>query len=141
MDKIIKYEKPKVQEFTLEGVMHVSVEQAYSIMKSGEAVMIDVRSEDQAKQTYFNLPKVSNIPLHNLHEKSGIIPKDSLVLCICNSGIDSVKAVNYFNYQGHNNAYNIDGGIIEWKNSGLQVVETGYTGKHFPCSGGCSGCC
>ncbi len=141
MEAIEKYQEPRVQDFTLKGVNHISVEHAYQLMKEQKAVMIDVRTEDQAKQTYFELANVSNIPLHNLPEKSKNIPKDTLILCICNSGIDSVKAANFFNYQAYSNAYNIDGGIIEWRRAKLPIIETGYTDKHFPCSGGCTGCC
>lgn len=134
--------KPKVQDFTLDGVKHISVNDAYKAMQEGNFYFIDVRPENQGKQAYFEFQNVFNFPLHVLPEKSKIIPKDIYIICVCNSGLDSVKAVNYLNLHGFKNAYNLDGGIIEWKNQKLPIIETNYSRpiNHSSCEGGCTGC-
>lgn len=142
MATINYYNEPKVQKFNLEGVKHISAQDALEIMKNEEAYLIDVRVELQAKQTYFEFQNVFNIPLHKLPEKIEFIPKELDLIIICNTGNDSVKATNFFNRQDYKNVYNLDGGISEWKRLKLPVIETTYSEikEHTPCSGGCTGC-
>lgn len=142
MKAITVLNKPKVQDFTLEGVKHISVTDAYEAMQEGEYYFIDVRPEIQGKQSHFEFQNVFNIPLHKLPDKASVIPKELSIICVCNSGVDSVKAVNFFNLQGFENVYNMDGGIIEWKKQKLPVVDTNITKpiQHTPCAGGCTGC-
>lgn len=136
------YKKPLIQQFTLEGVNHVSVKDAFTLMQTGEYYLLDVRPESQGRQAHFEFQNVFNMPLHKLPEKTEYIPKETPIICVCNSGIDSTKAANFFNRQGFKTVANMDGGLIEWKNQSLPVVETTYNAPtpHTPCAGGCTGC-
>ncbi len=144
MENINFYSEPKYSDFNIDGVKHISPNTAFELLKEGKAYLIDIRTEIAAKQTYFEFQNVFNIPLSNLPYKLELIPKEILLIAICNSGFDSTKAVNFFNRQGFENAYNLDGGIIEWKKADLPIIETSFTDTskgHSPCAGGCSGCC
>lgn len=139
------YNQAKYSNISIDGVKHISVEETKRLMDSGDAYFIDVRPEIAAKQTYFEFQNVFNIPLQNLPDKLSVIPKEIIIICVCTSGFDSTKAVNFFNRNGYKDVYNMDGGIIEWKNKGFPIIETKYDESvlkklHSQCKTGCKGC-
>lgn len=94
-----------------EGV-NVSIEQAVSLWKNKEAVIIDVRTPEEYRQGH--IPGVALIPLNELASRTNEIPKDKKVLVICRSGNRSAQGTKLLRNKGFANVYNVSGGMNQW---------------------------
>lgn len=61
------------------------------------------------------------IPLSALNGRLNEIPKDRPVVCICRSGNRSMFAAEMLQRSGHENVYNLGGGMFGWRRAGLPV--------------------
>jgi rhodanese-related sulfurtransferase len=142
------YEKPLNQEFNLEGVMHISVEDAYELVENDEAFFIDVREEDEFRKEFFDFQNVFFHPMSAIMDRLQYIPKEIPLIVVCENGNRSTKVANVLNKQGFTDVANMDGGINTWKAKGFPIVENGLNkleGGDSSCSPsscgcGCSGC-
>lgn len=114
-------DKPQYQEFAIEGVKHVNPADALEAIKKGEAVLIDVREEDEVKQEYIPLDNVLNHPMSVIIERLPYIAKDQQIILGCPGGVRSSKVANLLNLQGYPHVANLDGGFTMWKTKGFPV--------------------
>ena len=56
------------------------------------------------------------IPLQTVPQNASKIAKDKKVIVHCRSGKRSANAIQYLQQQGYDNLYNLEGGIMAWKN-------------------------
>ena len=103
-------------------VKKISVNELYEIFKRNEDVAcIDVRfpSEFRSESIY----QFKNIPLDKIDHSLESFPTDKPIYISCRSGKRSLEACKkLLNY--NLNVINVDGGILEWKKSGLPVVSS-----------------
>jgi len=90
----------------------ISIERAKAIIANEEAIVIDIR--DQAS---FESGHIENA-IHIDNTKVQAFIKDSdldkpLIVC-CYHGNMSKGAADYFNNQGFNKVFSLDGGYSEW---------------------------
>ena len=52
------------------------------------------------------------------------IPADNKIVIYCSIGYRSEKVAEEVNKTGHNNVYNLYGGIFDWVNSGYTIVDS-----------------
>jgi rhodanese-related sulfurtransferase len=86
-----------------------------------ELTVVDVRESyelnnpDQidSKQT---INDSIHIPLHELRDRTGEVPNDKPVVCVCHSGSRSSMAVNILKKAGYENVANLKGGMLAWVN-------------------------
>ena len=114
-------DKPQYQEFAIEGVKHISPSDALEIIKIGEAVLIDVREEDEVKLEYIPLDNVLNHPMSVIMERLPYIAKDQQIILGCPGGVRSSKVANLLNLQGYPHVANLDGGFTLWKEKGFPI--------------------
>ncbi|MFP4287711.1 MAG: rhodanese-like domain-containing protein [Bacteroidales bacterium] len=114
-------DKPQLQEFAIEGVKHISPADALESIKKGEAVLIDVREENEVKLEYIPLENVLNHPMSVIMQRLPYIAKDQHIILGCPGGIRSSKVANLLNLQGYPNVANLDGGFTMWKAKGFPV--------------------
>ena len=101
-------------------VSEISPEDAEKLLKSGEAVLLDVRTEEEYRAEHVEGAKW--IPLNELSERAGELDKDkTIILCFCRSGARSSAACNFLKENGFRKLYNVTGGIIDWKLIGLRM--------------------
>ena len=131
---MITSDKPIYQEFTIEGVMHITPQNALKELQNETAIMFDVREESEFKLESIPLNNVFYYPLSLIVDQLQNIPTDKPIIVLCNAGIRSSKVVNLFNRYGFPPSANLDGGIIMWKALGLPVESDISSG----CSCGCS---
>ncbi|VAW91805.1 hypothetical protein MNBD_GAMMA22-2822 [hydrothermal vent metagenome] len=81
--------------------------------------LIDVRNTAEVARG--KIPGSENMPLHTvpLHQES--IKEHEKVILYCHSGARSAQACNYLSNLGHENVYNLRGGILAWVNNGNSV--------------------
>ncbi len=125
-------EKPLLQDFHIEGIRHINPLDAFESLKSGEAVLIDVRENDETAFENIPLDHVLYHPMTLIVERLSKISKNQNIILVCHSGIRSVKVANLLKLQGYPDVANLDGGFFMWKSMGLPF-ETNIS------SGGC-GC-
>lgn len=96
----------------------ISPAEAQALVKDGHAVLLDVRSngERQAAQ----IPGSLHIPLDELKERLGHLPKNKTIICQCASGMRSASAAKQLAGKGFQ-TLNLSGGIMAWQRAGLPV--------------------
>lgn len=98
-------------------IMNLAQEEWVSQMESDEnAVLLDVRTEDECDQGI--IEGSINIDIHKGQEfidAVAALDKSKNYYVYCRSGMRSAKACEIMNELGIDNAYNLQGGIIEWE--------------------------
>lgn len=85
-------------------------------LDSGEAILIDVRENAEHAQE-----KIEGSLLHPLStfESSKIPLTSKKVVFHCRSGKRSLDAANKYSNETNKECFNLEGGIIAWKNEGF----------------------
>lgn len=112
-------ENPKFQEFHLEGVKHISPDDAHDLIINNEAVLIDVRTEEEITRENVPLDHVLYHPMEKIIDRLDHIAKDQNIILACPGGIRSTKVANLLNINGYPRVANLDGGFNTWKAKGL----------------------
>jgi rhodanese-related sulfurtransferase len=82
---------------------------------SKQAEIIDVRTPDEYKEGYIEGAKLINIQdSSKFMEEIEKLPKDKDYYVYCRSGRRSEMACQLMNKAGIENAYNLEGGILDW---------------------------
>ena len=80
--------------------------------------LLDVRTPGEYKQGHVNGAEL--IPLDELMDRKGRIPKDRDVICICASGSRSSSASRQLSSLGYQ-VSNMKGGMSRWIQAGLPI--------------------
>ncbi|HYD81191.1 MAG TPA: rhodanese-like domain-containing protein [Paucimonas sp.] len=101
----------------------VSLLQATQLINQGKAVIVDVR--DQADFATGHLREAKNIPLKELAQRAGELGKfkSKAVILVCQSGVQSPKAMGALKNAGFNEVYSLAGGLAAWQAQGLPVTK------------------
>lgn len=89
---------------------------AQALVKSGQAILLDVRSSGERKAA--QIPGSLHIPLDELAQKANTLPKDKTIICQCASGMRSASAAKQLAGRGLT-TLNLSGGISAWQQAGL----------------------
>ena len=79
--------------------------------------LLDVREVWEYAQGHVR--EATLIPLGELEQRAGEVPRDQSVLVICQSGQRSLAAASYLIHLGYRDVANVDGGTGAW-------IERGY---------------
>jgi rhodanese-related sulfurtransferase len=82
-------------------------------------VLVDVREADEWAAGH--APDAVHIPLGELTTRVGELAEADRVLVICHSGVRSARATAWLAQNGLE-AFNVDGGMVDWARAGLPVV-------------------
>jgi len=115
-------ENPTYQSFTLSGVMHISPFAAAESIANGNALIVDVREQEEIDIIKLDVDNQIHMPLTVIAERFKELPANTTLIVICSNGNRSVKVVNLLNYQGYKEAVNLDGGINQWYRDGLPLI-------------------
>lgn len=96
-----------VAENVLEGLMQVKHWHDLASMDWEREVLLDVRTEEEFQAGH--LEKSVNIPVDELRERIGEIPKDKEIVVYCQVGIRGYLAQRILSQNGYN-AFNLSGG-------------------------------
>ena len=114
-------DKPTLQEFHIEGVKHITPENAAKALEENATILIDVREDYETGLEWIPLERVAYHPMSVILDRLPSISKEQNIIVVCRAGVRSSKVVNLLNMQGYPNAANLDGGIEAWKDKGLPV--------------------
>lgn len=80
--------------------------------QSMSKLLIDVREPVEYKNGF--IPGAINIPLSQIEQRMGNIPKDRDLLLYCRSGMRSKNAARILRKHGYTRLVNLQGGISSW---------------------------
>ena len=90
------------------GVQSVDWDKAIEMNANG-AIYVDVRNAPELNEGF--APHAFNLPLTELKQRIGELPKDKDLLIYCRSGRRSEAATKYLMDQGYTRVYNVIGGF------------------------------
>ena len=95
-----------------------------AIQSEKEAVIIDVRTPEEFAKGH--LEKAQNINWKNadFEQKITTYTKDTPLFVYCMSGGRSASAAEKLRSLGFTKVYELDGGILKWRNEGLEEVKS-----------------
>lgn len=103
-------------------IKNISPKQARELMdKSKDVFVLDVRTKEEYDEVH--LKEASLIPIQELEQNTGRIPKDKKVIIHCASGKRSARACEMLKDKGLKELYNLEGGILKWQAEGYPVVK------------------
>jgi rhodanese-related sulfurtransferase len=94
----------------------VSVHELHRKRKAGESfVLLDVREADELALA--RLDGALHVPMGELPERIGELPRDGEIVVMCHSGVRSERVTRYLLAEGFTRVANLAGGIDAWSNA------------------------
>jgi len=105
-----------VSENVKSGIMKpITAMETKVILDNDDAVlMVDVRSDLEFRRAHIDHPKVINIPLDELHQRIGELPRDKKIICICLLGLRGFSAQRILEANGFPDVRTLEGGMFLW---------------------------
>ena len=91
-----------------------------STQLSDDAYLIDVREDDEWQAGH--AATAVHLPMNQLPERLGEVPRDADVVIVCRSGHRSAEVVRYLLAQGFGNVRNLTDGMFGWAAAGRPLV-------------------
>jgi rhodanese-related sulfurtransferase len=104
-----------------QGIRVFSAHEAFDLLISGKAVLLDIREAYLQSFKCIDVPRVVQIPVSELNEKAASLPHDIFYICADSVGIYSNKAAQILMDAGFLSAGNLAGGLVDWERAGLPV--------------------
>jgi sulfur dioxygenase len=84
--------------------------------------LIDVREQDEVEASPIGLlPGSMIVPLSELRDRVGEVPRDRPIICVCPAGARSAVAAGILEKAGAVEVANLRGGLFAWRSAGLPV--------------------
>lgn len=116
LDKMLKRENT-------ESIPYISVEALQN--ETEDVILLDSREEKEFKTSHLENAICVGYDSFNLESIQPKLPnKDSKIVVYCSLGIRSEDVAEKLKKAGYTNVYNLYGGIFEWKNNDLEVLNS-----------------
>ncbi|MHB9099945.1 MAG: rhodanese-like domain-containing protein [Sulfuricella sp.] len=104
------------------GIKEIDVAGLHSLLSEKKKIaLVDVRSDNEV--AYGVIEGAQHLPLHLLPIKADEMDKDTRTIFYCRSGARSAQACAFMAAKGHNNVYNLQGGVMAWVQSGFALAK------------------
>lgn len=91
----------------------ISVSELKALLDASPApVVLDVR--EPWELAIARLPGTLDIPMNEIPDRLGDIPRDRQLIVMCRSGARSLRVANYLLQNGFSSVTNLTGGILAW---------------------------
>lgn len=105
---------------TFAGIWQIDSEWVYRHLD--EVFVLDVREHAEVEASPMGRVAGSQvIPLSELRDRSGDVPRDRPVVCVCPAGARSAMAATILEKAGVADAANLRGGLLAWRALGLPI--------------------
>ena len=94
----------------------LNTEEAKTMLEDKNIVLIDVCSRDEFKAEHLRGAK--NIPLDQLDNRHGKLPRDKDIVVYCKNGGRSIRAIRKLEVAGFTQLYHMHEGLRGWKKAG-----------------------
>jgi rhodanese-related sulfurtransferase len=104
------------------GLVAIGPAEAVTLI-NGDAAVVDLRNAESFSRGH--IVNAKNIPFDEFDSRKDSLSTSKPLIAVCDSGINSNKAVATLRQSGFESAYGLKGGMNAWSQAGLPVV----TGK------------
>lgn len=101
-------------------VEEIEPKEALADVQSGESVFVDVRESYELDDVKYGMDYM-HVPLGEIQSRINDFPKDKMIIVGCRSGARSMNACMFLKMNGFENVKNLEGGIMNWMESGMPV--------------------
>ena len=106
-----------------ESIPYISVEALHN--ETEDLIILDSREEKEFKTSHLKNAIGVGYDFFNLDSVQSKLPnKNSKIVVYCSLGIRSEDIAEKLKKAGYTNVYNLYGGIFEWKNNDLEVINS-----------------
>lgn len=88
------------------------------LLESNPVKIVDVRTDEETAMGY--IPNAKLVPMDTIPDNLNIFNKNETYYIVCAGGVRSAKVVEYLEANGIE-AVNVEGGMHEWGNEGLEL--------------------
>jgi rhodanese-related sulfurtransferase len=99
--------------------LEISADRAFELYQNG-TFFLDVRAEEEWDE--FHAPNSTWIPLNQLPDRLGELPRDRLIVVVCRSGNRSAIGRDLLLNEGFTQVTSLEGGLKEWVASGYPTA-------------------
>lgn len=99
--------------------LQVPPEEFKKLMGDPQVLLLDVREPVEHRRAH--IPGAESLPLRELLQSAGDLPRDRRVLLACRSGRRSARALFVLEELGYARVRGLRGGILAWRAAGLPV--------------------
>lgn len=99
-------------------VREVSIDEAFQLYQD-KVAFLDVRTP--AEWNAAHVPGSTLLPLEDLEDRAGELPRDLELVVYCRSGDRSAQAARILMDAGFSDVYSMDGGLNDWIAAGYEV--------------------
>jgi len=85
-------------------------------------ITLDVRTPGEFAEGYIKGARLINFQSGNFENEIAALDKNATYAVYCRSGNRSGQAVKVMQVAGFTNVFNMNGGVIDWANAGLPLV-------------------
>ena len=103
------------------GFKEIDIEGLKSAKSQQGVLLIDVRTDAEVARGM--IEGATHIPLHLLPLKAGELNPSVPTIFYCQSGGRSAQACAFMSSKGHEEIFNLQGGILAWMRSGMPLAE------------------
>ena len=102
-------------------ITEVSAQEAQARVQSGEAVLIDVREQDDWQEGHAAGAKHLNRGVIELEIEEQVPDPNQPIICYCGGGSRSALVADNLQKMGYTNVRSLAGGMRAWKEAGLPM--------------------
>jgi len=102
------------------GFKEIDIEGLKSAKSQEGILLIDVRTDAEVARGMIEGAK--HIPLHLLPLKANELNVNVPTIFYCQSGARSAQACAFMSSKGHDDVYNLQGGILAWMRNGMPLA-------------------
>ena len=105
------------------GVTHMNVSEFSQKIKEAGVVTLDVRTPAEFAEGHIEGARLIDFQSGNFESEIAGLDKEATYAVYCRSGNRSGQAVAIMHDAGFHNVYNLEGGVIDWANEGMTLVQ------------------
>ncbi len=104
------------------GAIDLSVTDFSSKVAEAGVITLDVRTPGEFAEGHIEGAQLIDFQSGNFENEISSLDKNATYAVYCRSGNRSGQAVKVMHDAGFHNVYNLNGGVIDWANAGLPLV-------------------
>ena len=104
------------------GVTNMNVEEFSKKITEAGVITLDVRTQGEYAEGHLEGAQLIDFQSGNFENEIASLDKNATYAVYCRSGNRSGQAVKVMHDAGFHNVYNLNGGVIDWANAGLPLV-------------------
>jgi rhodanese-related sulfurtransferase len=104
-------------------ITEISATEAAEKLKSGEAMIVDVREKDEWDEEH--IPNATHLSrgMIELEIEEKVPDRNAVIICHCGGGGRSALAAESLQKMGYKNVHSMGGGFKAWKTAGLPTTK------------------